>query len=122
MSKSALSAKVFAIYLFFVGTALVFVPNFLLSLFHIAPTSEVWIRVVGVIAFNLGIYAWVAAKHEDKSFLVTSVYTRISVFVAFTAFALLGLASPMLILFGVMDLLGAMWTYFALQADRKAGR
>jgi hypothetical protein len=117
MSKSALSSKVFAIYLFVVGPVLVLAPNFLLGLFGIAPSSEVWIRVVGLIAVNLGVYSWVAAKHENKSFLAASVYTRISVFVAFTIFALIGLVSPMIILFGAVDLAGGLWTHFALKAD-----
>lgn len=119
MSKSAFSAKVFAIYLFVVGPLLVFAPNFLLSIFRVAPTSEVWIRVVGVIAFNLGIYAWIAAKHENKPFLEASVYTRIVFFAAFTTFSVIGLASPVLILFGAVDLLGGIWTHFALKADAK---
>jgi hypothetical protein len=120
MSKSAFSSKVFSIYLFIVGAALVIAPNTLLSIFQIAPTSEVWIRVVGVVAFNIGIYAWVASKHEDKSFLEASVYTRFIVFLAFTSFAVLGLASPMIVLFGIADLLGAMWTRLALKADAKS--
>ncbi|WP_223450588.1 MULTISPECIES: hypothetical protein [unclassified Pseudomonas] len=120
MSRSALSAKVFAVYLFFVGAVLVVAPNFLLSIFQIPPTSEVWIHVVGVIAFNIGIYAWVAAKHENKPFLEASVYTRFVVFVAFTTFAVVGLGSPMIVLFGVADLLGGIWTYFALKADARS--
>lgn len=122
MSKSALSAKVFAIYLFIVGVVLIVIPNVLLSLFQVPPTTEVWIRVVGVIAFMIGVYAWVAAKHEFKPFLEASVYTRFVVFIAFTTFALTGMASPMLILFGVADLLGGVWTYFALKSDALAAR
>ncbi|HEV8689136.1 MAG TPA: hypothetical protein VGQ91_02475 [Ideonella sp.] len=117
MSRSAFSAKVFAIYLFLVGAVLIGAPNFLLSLLQMPPTSEVWIRVVGVTAFMIGIYAWVAAKHQDTSFLAASVYTRLLVFVAFTAFAVMGLASPMIVLFGVVDLLGGLWTHLALKAD-----
>ncbi len=117
MSKSAFSAKVFAVYLFIVGAFLVLTPNVLLSIFRIPQTSEVWIHVVGVVAFNIGVYAWVAAKHEDKHFLKASVYTRFVVFVAFTTFAIIGLATPLIILFGVVDLLGGIWTYFALKAD-----
>jgi hypothetical membrane protein len=122
MSQSAFSAKVFAIYLFVVGAVLVVAPNFLLSIFRIPSTSEVWIHVVGVIAFMIGVYAWVAAKHESKPFLEASVYTRFVVFVAFTTFAVIGLASPMIVLFGVADLLGGIWTYFALKADAQSVR
>lgn len=117
MSKSAVSAKVFAIYLFILGPVLVLAPNLLLKLFGIPTTTEVWIRVVGVLAFMLGIYVWVAAKHENRPFLEASVYTRFLVFVAFCAFAFLDMASPMLALFGVIDLCGGIWTHFALKAD-----
>lgn len=122
MSKSAFSAKVFAIYLFVVGTMLVIAPNVLLSIFRIAPSHEVWIRVLGVVAFNIGIYAWVAARYENKPFLAASVYTRFIVFVAFIVFAGLGLASPMIVLFGVADLLGGLWTLYALKADARSGQ
>jgi len=120
MSRSAFSARVFAVYLFVVSPVLVCAPNFLLTMFGIAPTGEVWIRVVGVIAFNLGVYMWVAARHENKPFLEASVYTRGSVFCAFVVFALLGLASPMLVLFGLIDLGGGLWTWYALKADARA--
>ena len=122
MSKSAFSAKVFAIYLFIVGAVLVVAPNILLSIFRIPQTSEVWIHVVGVIAFMIGVFAWVAAKHEDKHFLKASVYTRFVVFVAFATFAAIGLSSPMIIFFGVADLLGGIWTHFALKADTQSAQ
>ena len=122
MSRSAFSAKVFAIYLFIAGAVLVVAPNFLLSVFQLPGTSEVWIRMMGVIVVNIGLYAWVAARHEDKHFLEASVYTRVIFFVAVTTFAVLGLASPMIILFGVADLLGAIWTHCALKADARPTR
>ena len=117
MSKSAFSAKVFAVYLFILGPILILAPNFLLSVFGIASTSEVWIRVVGVLAFMLGVYVWVAAKHDNRPFLEASVYTRTFVFVVLATFAIMGLGSPMLALFGVIDLCGGIWTYCALKAD-----
>jgi hypothetical protein len=122
MSKSAFSAKVFAIYLFIVGPVLVVAPNVLLSIFQIPRTSEVWIRVIGVIACNLGVYAWVAAKHEYKHFLEASVYMRFVFFAAITTFAVIGMASPMIIFFGTVDLLGGIWTYVALKADGQSAQ
>lgn len=117
MSKSAFSAKVFAIYLFLVAAVLVMAPNFLLSIFRIPPASEVWVHVAGMLAFMIGVYVWVAARHEFKPFLEASVYTRFVVFLGFTTFAVIGLSSPMIAFFGVIDLLGGIWTYFALKAD-----
>ena len=118
MSRSTFSAKAFAAYLFVLGPVLVFVPNVLLALFGIAPSTDVWIRVVGLIVFMLGVYVWVSAGY--KPFLEASVYTRSAVFVALSAFALLGLGSPMLALFGAVDLAGAAWTWFALRADARS--
>jgi hypothetical protein len=93
-----------------------------LNLAPLSRSSEVWIHVVGVIAFMMGVYAWVAAKHENKPFLEASVYTRFVVFVALTTFAVIGLASPMIVFFGVADLLGGIWTHFALKADAQSVR
>lgn len=118
MSKATFSARVFAVYVFVVSTVLVVAPNVLLAIFGIASTSEVWIRVAGVLAFNIGIYAWVGARH--RPFLEASVYTRALVCAAFGVFALLGLASPVIVLFGLVDLAGGVWTWRALKADARA--
>ncbi len=122
MSKSAFSAKVFALYLFLAGALLFFVPNVLLSIFWIPETSEVWVRVVGVVAFMIGVYNWVAAKHDFRPFFEASVYARFVVFAAFAVFALMGLSSPAIAIFGVVDLLGGLWTSFALRADARCAK
>jgi hypothetical protein len=119
MSKATFSARVFAVYVFAISTVLVVAPNVLLSIFGIAPTSEVWIRVAGVLAFNIGIYAWVCARY--RLFLEASIYTRALVCAAFVVFALAGLASPLIVLFGLVDLAGGIWTWRALRADARAG-
>lgn len=118
MSKSAFTLKVFGFYLFAIGVVLVFVPNLLLSILRIPETSEVWIRVVGVLAFNIGIYYVYIAKCEAKLLFRVSVYTRTLVFLAFSAFAFIGLISPVIILFGAIDLFGGLWTHLALKSEQ----
>lgn len=118
MSKATFSARVFAVYVFAVSSVLIVAPNVLLSMFGIAPTHEVWIRVAGVLAFNIGIYAWVCAG--VRLFLQASVYTRALVCASSVVFALLGLVSPMIVLFGLVDLAGGIWTWLALKADARA--
>ena len=118
MSRATFSARAFAVYVFGMAAVLVCAPNLLLAAFGVPPTTEVWIRVVGVLACMIGVYAWVGATH--RPFLQVSVYTRATVFVALTAFALLGLGSPLLVLFGAIDLCGGLWTYCALRADARA--
>jgi hypothetical protein len=119
MSKSAFTLKVFGIYLLVLGPGLILLPNLILSLFGIAQTSEVWIRVAGVLVLNIGIYYGVAAQSEAKPLFLASVYTRVLVFASFVIFALSGLVSPAVILFGSVDLAGGLWTLFALNAEKK---
>ena len=119
-SRAAFSARIFAIYLFIIGPVLAIVPNLLLGVFGLAPTSEVWIRLIGLLALNIGVFAWVAAKHEYTHFLHASVATRCMVFVVIAGFAVLGFAPPVIMVFGVIDLAGGLWTYFALRADAAA--
>ena len=117
MSKSATSLLVFGLYLAMLGVTLVVVPNLLLTLFQIPATQEVWIRVLGVVVLVLSFYSIQAARGNDVSFFSSSVYARTPVVLFFTAFVLLGLAQPPLILFGLIDLAGAAWTWFALRSE-----
>ena len=121
MSRAALSAQVFAVYVMGTGAAFVVAPNAVLSLFGVPPTTEPWVHVVGVLAFMIGIYAWVGGRHDHRPFLRASVATRVLVFAAFTSFVLLGMAPPVLALFGLVDLAGALWTGAALRADARRG-
>lgn len=120
MSKAAFSIKAFGVYLLLLGVSLVLVPNLLLGVFAMPRTDEVWIRVVGVLVFNIGLYYWFAAQGEATSVFRASIATRVLVLVAFAAFAALGFAPPMLVLFGLADFAGALWTWQALKRDAAA--
>jgi predicted phage tail protein len=117
MSKPAFTLKIFGIYMNLLGISLMLAPNLMLSLFFITPTSEVWIRVAGVLVFNLGVYYWFAAKCEAEIFYQASVFARFFVLAAFTVFAALGFVSPVLIFFGAVDAAGGIWTWIALNSD-----
>ena len=120
MSKPAFSVRAFGIYLLVLGLGFVLIPNQLLSIFGMPRTEEVWIRVVGVLVFNIGIYYWFAAKGEATEVFRASVYTRVLVLASFATFAVLGLASPILVLFGAADFAGAVWTHLALRGEKTA--
>jgi hypothetical protein len=117
MSRSAFTLKVFGVYLLVFGTSLIVIPNLMLSVFGMPQTTEVWIRVVGVLAIVIGVYQWYAAKSEARAVFQASVYARAFVFLAFIAFVLLGFVKPVLILFGGIDLAGGIWTYMALRSE-----
>lgn len=120
MSNSARSVFVFGLYLVVLGIVLLVVPNVLLGMFSLPSTTEVWIRVVGMLLLFLGFYYIQAARNEMADFFQWTVYVRPTVILFFAAFVLLGFASPFLLLFGVMDILGAIWTGLALRSSKTA--
>ena len=120
MSNSARSVFVFGLYCAVLGIILIVVPNFLLKAIHRPSTTEVWIRVVGMFLIYLGFYYTQAARKKMTSFFRWTVYTRSTVIFFFAAFVLFGFAGPPLIMFGVIDLLGAIWTGLALGSEKTA--
>ena len=120
MSRAARSVYVFSFYLVVLGVVLVATPNLLLSLNGLPATSEVWIRVVGVVVLCLAVYYLLAARHELTEFFRWTVFVRASVMVFFAAFVVLGFVQPVFVVFGVADLAAAIWTALALRADRLA--
>jgi hypothetical protein len=117
MSKSAQSLFVFSIYLFILGLILLVIPNVLLNLFSLPETNEVWIRVVGMLVLLLGFYDFQASKNGMIKFFQWSVYARAVVPIFFIVFVLLDFAPPILILFGVIDGVAALWTHLSLRSE-----
>jgi uncharacterized membrane protein HdeD (DUF308 family) len=115
MNSAAKSVYYFGFYLLLIGVTLTAVPNFLLSMFLIPETNEVWIRIVGILAFNIGMLYIVMAQSNHKLFLTMTVYLRASILVWFILFVLIEWAPATLILFGVVDFAGALWTYLELK-------
>src|SRR5437667_9456858 len=117
MSRAAKSLFVFGIYLCGLGLILLLAPNLLLQVFRVPPTNEVWIRVNGMFVLCLSFYYVQTARNELTIFIRWTVWTRLAVIVFFAAFVLLLSAPKALLLFGLIDLLSAIWTLFALKRD-----
>lgn len=122
MSKTAFTIKASCCYILALGLGLVLVPNLVFSLLGMQPTSEVWIRVLGVVIINIGVFFWVAARTEAIALFRASVYVRPLALLWFGAFVLLGLVSPVLLVFGVIEAAGAFWTWLALRSDQRSGQ
>lgn len=120
MNRAAKSVFIFGIYVLLLGGFLVVAPNVLLKIFNVPETSEVWIRIVGMLILFLGYFEVRAAtaKKDMTVFFKWTVFTRSSVIVFLTVFVLLDYVKPILILFGVIDLAGALWTALALRSTK----
>jgi len=117
MSQAAKSLLVFGVYLCGLGLILLLAPNLLLQVFRVPPTNEVWIRVNGMFVLCLSFYYVQTARNELTIFIRWTVWTRLAVIVFFAAFVLLLSAPKALLLFGLIDLLSAIWTWRALKKD-----
>ena len=117
MKKSSTTLLFFGLYLIGMGLGFLFTPNTLLNLLGIPATDEVWPHVVGAIALVLAFYYIAAARADLRSFAQWTVPARIGVFLSFTAFVIAGLVGPIMIMLGSVDLLGALWTRWALKAE-----
>jgi hypothetical protein len=74
MSSVAKSIYYFSVYLLLAGLALFFIPNQILALIGIAPTSEVWISLVGALTFIVGVFF----HHMARRMCVSSFLYRCS--------------------------------------------
>jgi hypothetical protein len=120
MSKAARSLFVFGIYLIVIGLGFLVLPNVVLRLFGFPETTEPWIRVMAMLLLFLAYYYIHASRNELTEFIRITVYARASVILFFLAFVLLGLAQPMLLLFGAVDLLAAIWTWLSLRQPQSS--
>lgn len=119
MSRAARSLFIFGIYLEFLALSLIVAPNVLLRAFGVASTHEIWIRLVGVLTGNIGIYYLVASHRDLAPIIVASVPVRFALTASFVGFVVLDHADPSILFFGVADAVGATWTLLALRVEAR---
>jgi uncharacterized protein YjeT (DUF2065 family) len=115
MSPAAKSVRYFGIYLVITGITIVTAPNMMLSMLQLPETTEVWLRVAGMLVFNIGVLYFYMAPTEHNMFFALSAYLRASVMIWFGLFVALDWAAPTILVFGLADLAGAIWTFAALK-------
>jgi hypothetical protein len=119
MPGSLKSLLVFSFYVFGLALSLLIAPNFFLRMLGIPTTTEVWVRCAGMLLLGYGFYYACVLRSRMVEFLPFTVYVRSLVIVFFSVFVALGWARPVFIVFGVIDLAGAIWTAAALRSERK---
>jgi hypothetical protein len=97
-------------YVIFSGLQLLFIPNFLLATFGLEPTSEIWIRVLGMLVLALSFYYYAMYKNGGKEIVLATVQGRLFFCAGLVMFVLLGMAKPVLIIFAVIEMALALWT------------
>ena len=109
------SILAFVVYVLGMGVVLTFIPGPLLKLFQFPEEADPWIRIVGMLCFVLAYYYTQVVRVGFREFYFWTVHTRLLVPVFFLALVLLDLAPPALLLFGAIELVFTLWTFFALR-------
>ena len=117
MSKSAKSVLIYGVYLTINGLLLLLAPNVLLNSLNIEPTTEVWIRLAGILLMAISIYYYIAAGQELTVIMKATAFIRFSIIFFFTAFVLLEMVSWRIIIISVIDFLGGAWTFLMLKKE-----
>jgi hypothetical protein len=121
MSRAGRSFFYFGFWVLACGLALCAAPGFLLGFAGITMSSDIIARIFGMVLVFMAIYYFVAGWNPGFLPLYrVSVYTRASALPLLALMVLLLGVNPLIILFTVVDALGALWTALALRADRRA--
>lgn len=117
MSKAAKTIIAFGIYMAATGAFLAIAPNILLPPLGLPPTNEPWIRVLGMFMIVVSYYYYRTAKAEATEFFRATVHGRTGIAIFLTALVLLHLSRPVLVLFGLAEVVGAATTALALRSS-----
>ena len=98
-------------YALFSGLQLLFIPNTLLAMFGLPPTNELWIRVLGMVVLAISFYYYAMIHHGTPQVVRATVYGRLFFCAGLLAFVLLGMADNPLIIFAVIEIGLALWTW-----------
>lgn len=109
------SLSIHAIYVVITALQLIFIPNTLLGMFGFEPTSEIWIKVFGVVLFSLSIVYYGIIKYGNDDVVRFTIWSRLLVGVGFIIMSITGVAPLTLILFAGIDVATAIWTWFELK-------
>ena len=115
MSSAARSVYVFGIYLLIVGGLLLGAPNTLLTVLGLPTTTEPWIHIAGIPVMALGMLFASSARAENRWFFRASVWVRVFAFISFVMLAVFQIAPAVVVGFGAVDALGALWTRLSLR-------
>jgi hypothetical protein len=117
MSYLARTIWIYSFYLFMMGACLIFAPNLILGMFGFQHTTEIWIRLLGLFTFTAGIYYFQCSRYEQTEFFKATIIGRMFFFLMTILFVFVLAQSPMLAAIGVVDFVGALWSWHAFKTN-----
>jgi hypothetical protein len=115
LPKNYLSLTVQGLYVLTSGLLILFATNTVLPLFGFAPTTEIWVKVVGILGTCFSILYYYINKYGSREIVFSTVLGRLLASACFVIMVLMGEAPTALLLFGIIDTATAIWTWFEMQ-------
>lgn len=111
--------RVFGGYLLLLGVTGMLIPDALLRVLGMPASHDAWPRIASMLVLNYGLlYVWIV-KTRALVILRYTVYARMLVLVYLGAFVAAGLVQPIILIFGVADAGGGLWTLWTLRRDER---
>jgi hypothetical protein len=107
------------IFLAVTALQLIFIPNIFLKTFGFDATSEFWIKILGVVILALSVLYFGIYKSASKQILIWTIAARSTASIGFLLLVLTQTSPANLIIFLVLDLATALWTYFEIRNKNK---
>ena len=115
MTQAARSIQIYGFYLLVSGFAMCFVPNAMLGSLGVAPTTEGYIRMLGLVLGIIALYYLVAARTQVVAFFRWTVWGRGLAVVGVLGLIIGGFAPKEFLGTALLDAASAIWTALALR-------
>jgi hypothetical protein len=120
MSKASVSITAYSLYLAPAGLVMAFIPNVLVRVLSLPPIDGVWIRLFGFFAIMFAVKGYHGARLNLVSSMQLDVISRVGFTVFLVVLIVMGVAPPIMAIFGAIDLIAAVWTQIAIFVDKRS--
>lgn len=114
MRSPTLSMFTFGLYYVVAGSGYLVLPGFVSSQLDVTASGEIWVRFAGLLLLLLGYLYIQAGRQQLIPFFRWSVHIRALSFLTFVILWLLGIAEVIVLIFAIVEIGGALWTWFSL--------
>jgi hypothetical protein len=119
MTRSAKSLFYFGIYVLLTGVTICIIPAKFISILKLPEIPIPWARLIGLLAIIIGSYDLLSAQNNIKPLIKASIYLRLFFFAGVLVLFISGEMPKEILPLGIIDLLGAIWTIFAINLESK---
>ncbi len=121
MTRAAKSVFFFSFYMIIIGLFMIFFPIVTLRILNIGESASILVRFIGMVVIFMGYFYLRAGMNEGKfrPFYMLTLHTRFSAIVILILFVIFLKANPVIVVFGLIDFSGAIWTIVSMRGDKK---